>query len=98
MEKENIRPDLTRVSSFMDWEGEVPDSEAELKDWLSQRIGQMLQNQSERLMQAFYRLDISEPKVKAVFSSCAPELWPDLLAGLVLEREKERAYWRAKYQ
>jgi hypothetical protein len=97
MENKHANPDLGLVCKWMEWEEDAPQKGEDLKDWLSQRIAWMLENQGEKLMQAFYRLDVSEAKVRSVFSSHTPEFWPGLLADLVLEREKERAFWRSKY-
>jgi hypothetical protein len=98
MDQKKPITDLSRLCTWMDWEGEIPPAEEDLKNWLILRIGDMLQHQGERLMQAFYRLDISEDKVKDIFANHLPVFWPELLAGLVLEREKQRAAWRLKYQ
>lgn len=95
--KEGTKPDLALVSQWMEWEDALPENGSDLKTWLSQRIAWMLENQSEKLMQAFYRLDVSESKVIAVFAQFPPEAWAEKLAELVLDREIERAFWRSKY-
>jgi hypothetical protein len=88
--------DLSTVCQWMDW-AELPDGQSDLKIWLSERLAWMMQNHPERMMQAFYRLDVSEAKVRQVLATSDSESWPGLFADLVIEREKQRAYWRAKY-
>ena len=65
---------------------------------LCEAINGLLASSDERLMQVLYRLDVPENKVRQVFKEALPENWPADLARLILEREKERLYWREKYR
>lgn len=82
----------------------LPDSIGE-ENWeklhrqLSQSIGALLQKgELERLMQIFYRLDVSEPVVQRIFKTQPQELWPELLATEMLKREQKRLYYRNLYK
>ncbi len=69
-----------------------------LRQLLTQGISWILQRQSQRLFQVLYRLDIPESKAEAIFRNFSQTEWPAELAKLIMEREKERQYWRKKYQ
>lgn len=94
-----LSPSLSRY--FLDegienFPGESP--EEELLQLLRRHIAWLLEEKPERLMQIFYRLDVSEPKVRQVLREKPDGEWALELARLVVEREKIRLYWREKYQ
>lgn len=73
---------------------EILSKEALLK-WLTQVINYLLEKNFEKLLQAMYRIDISEEKFKSIFSkegNIAEEL-----AQLVLDRELQKVYFRKRY-
>jgi hypothetical protein len=72
--------------------------EEELLQLLQRHIAWLLDEKPERLMQIFYRLDVSETKVRQVLREKPDGEWALELARLVVEREKIRLYWREKYQ
>ncbi|MES2734541.1 MAG: hypothetical protein V4714_22525 [Bacteroidota bacterium] len=76
---------------------ELPDFRA-LQEKITQVIGQLLRSEPERLMNLMYRLDIDETKLKFVFDHAEEESLPSQLAVLVLERERQKVYWRNKYR
>ena len=78
--------------------GGSPEDEKRLLSMLEDGIQQLLSNNTEKLFQILYRLDIPESKVQAILKNHLPENWANRIAGLILEREKERLKWRAKYQ
>ena len=69
----------------------------ELLEAITQQVAFMLTNKTEALMQALYRLDVREFKLRAVLDHEAPEKWAASIARLILDREKERLMWRQKY-
>jgi hypothetical protein len=69
----------------------------ELLDAITRQVAFMLTNKKEALMQALYRLDVRENKLRAVLDHEAPEKWAISISALILEREKERLMWRQKY-
>jgi hypothetical protein len=71
--------------------------ENDLLKILSQQIEFLLEKQYEKLRQTLYRLDVNEQKVQLIFTTFKPEQWAENLAILILEREKQRIFWRKKY-
>lgn len=69
----------------------------ELLDAITQQVAFMLTSKTEALMQALYRLDVREYKLRAVLDHEAPENWAASIARLIVDREKERLMWREKY-
>jgi len=65
---------------------------------LTEGIARLLNEPGEKLFQILYRLDVSESKVQVVLKNFTPEKWPGELAKLILEREKERQFWREVYK
>lgn len=64
---------------------------------LERQIRYLLEKNPERLMQAFYRIDVSEEKVKRVLAFGEGESVSRELTRLVLERELQKAEFRRKY-
>jgi uncharacterized membrane protein YjdF len=79
--------------------GEVPDMDdrQQLRDWLAECIGQLLQFDRQRFFNLMYRLDIREEKLRKALSQ--PDMHAQLLtvAELMIDREFERLYWWEKY-
>jgi len=65
---------------------------------LQNQVSHMLLFEFEKLMQILYRMDINEGKVQTIINFQTREQWPDAIARLILEREKERIFWREKYK
>jgi len=72
-------------------------SDEQLLAFLTEKIKLLLQHDSERLLQILYRLDVREEKVSHIFRTEEMHHWSSSLAIIVLEREKERLFWRKKY-
>jgi hypothetical protein len=93
-------PDSNRLHVLHELDISLPH---ENPDWdellaaITQQVAFMLTNKSEALMQALYRLDVREYKLRAVLDHEAPEKWAASIARLIVEREKERLMWRQKY-
>lgn len=81
--------DFTLPQENPDWD--------ELLAAITQQVAFMLTNKTEALMQALYRLDVREYKLRAVLDHEAPEKWAASIASLIVDREKERLMWREKY-
>ena len=58
----------------------------------------MLNNDMERLLSIFYRIDISEVTFKAILSQASPDEIPTLLAKEVIKREMQKVETRLKYR
>ncbi len=72
--------------------------EAEVLAFLESHIARLLETDPDSLKQIFYRLDVSESKVAQAFAGNLSAEWPAQLARLVLEREKQRLFWREHYR
>lgn len=70
----------------------------ELKEKLTQIIRYFLDKEFERLLQAMYRIDINENKLKIVLASNSPENVAPTIANLIIERELQKVETRRKYR
>jgi hypothetical protein len=69
-----------------------------LEQMLTEQIVFMLRYEMEKLLQALYRIDVNEQKVKAVFAqNDAKKIAPEL-ARLIIERELQKAESRKNYK
>lgn len=73
------------------------DSEAKLRDWLQNRIGYMLDHETDLLLSTLYRLDIDEYKIKQVLQKGTQVPVATGLAELVLDRQRERHLTKQEY-
>ena len=85
---------------FEDLKGDLPTNADEGFDYIFQQlancIAYMLDHDFELLMQVFYRIDLSEVKVKqAIALADNPS---EKLASLVLDREMQKAKTRLEYR
>lgn len=71
---------------------------AELEVLLGRVARHMLLHQTEALMQLLYRLDVDEAAAMEALQRRGLEAQSQQLAHLMLERELQRQYWRARYQ
>lgn len=71
--------------------------EVPLLAMLESAIREVLNEPGDRIWQILYRLDVPEMPVRKAMAENAPEQWPRIFAGLVLEREKKRQFWRQAY-
>lgn len=65
---------------------------------LKERIMEMLQFDSEKLVSIMYRIDVSEPKFHEALSLPSEEKRAERLAELVLYREMEKIETRLRYK
>lgn len=72
-------------------------SEEKLRDWLQNRIGYMLDHETDLLLSTLYRLDIDEHKIKQVLQKGAQVPVASGLADLVLDRQRERHQTKKTY-
>ena len=86
-----FEPDQLQVTPF----GESP--EEELRQQLTPLIKTLLDRDMPRLLQALYRIDVSEQKVNAILSLAAPQDIAPALAQLIIDREYQKVETRKKY-
>lgn len=79
----------------------LPESVAstdDLKKALIPVINYLLNKDLNRLLNALYRIDISEKKVKEVLTLEHPENMASCLADLIVQREMQKVITRNKYK
>ena len=90
-----IQKDLKLESGF-DLNGSNADDR--LTTELTQVVRYLLDHDFQRLLNALYRIDVSEQKVKEILSQAHPDQLAAELATEILKREQQKLYYRMKYQ
>jgi hypothetical protein len=71
-------------------------------DWLlgelQRVIGYLLDHDFQRLLNALYRIDVSEQKIKKILATADPDQLSIAIAHEVLIREKQKLFYRQKYR
>lgn len=67
------------------------------KRWLGDKILKLLETDFNQLINALYRIDVSEDKSKHAFKAIDNETIASNLAELIIERQLEKLEWRRKY-
>lgn len=98
LEKTDI---LTAVSIInkdfgLEKDDNIVENETALYQWLIKIINYLLEKDFERLLQAMYRIDVSEEKFKAIFVQDGNIA--EAIANLVLERELKKVAIRKRYK
>ena len=62
----------------------------ELKEILSQHINHLIQTNFQRLVSLLYRVDVSEPKLKALLKENADADTGRIIADLIIERQLQK--------
>lgn len=70
----------------------------EFRKYLTEKMADMLDNNYNLLINTLYRIDISESKLGALFSSKNKESIPAKLADLIIERQIEKINFRKRYR
>ena len=78
--------------------GEPPNSYQRLREKIADAIGNLLTADPKRLVYLMYRLDVNEGKFNQALELATRESVIEQLAELVLERVKQKVYWRNRYK
>jgi H2-forming N5,N10-methylenetetrahydromethanopterin dehydrogenase-like enzyme len=70
----------------------------ELRNWLLIRIKEMLDFNFHALLQALYRIDVSEQRVKEILTLAPPETLHELLTDEILNRQLKKVITRNSYR
>lgn len=73
-------------------------SATELNEKLVDFINELIQNDFERLVFLLYRIDIDEVKLKTILKESEGKDTGVIIAGLILEREKQKVETRNKFR
>ena len=89
---------ISEVSA--DWALAVPASmtEEELILLLAKRINDLIREDFNQLLSLLYRIDIDERKLKALLQEQPEKDAGVLIAGMILERQKQKMAARAKFR
>lgn len=70
----------------------------ELRNYLTGKISELIDNNFNFLINTLYRIDIGEEKLHALFASDKRGDIPKVLADLIIERQLQKIYFRNKYK
>jgi len=70
---------------------------AQLHDFLTKQVQYLLDHDFGRLLNAMYRIDISEQRVKEILNLAEPPEIASKLADAIILREKQKMITRLKY-
>lgn len=74
-------------------------SEEDLLNWLSSYIDDLVVHDFNGLLLLLYRIDVSESRVREVLELDQAKSYSSrIIAELILERQKEKLYWRDKFK
>jgi hypothetical protein len=70
----------------------------EFRNYLTEKMKDMLDKNYNLLINTLYRIDISEKKLAELFSAKNKESIPQKLADLIIERQIEKINFRKRYR
>lgn len=71
---------------------------AEFRKYLTEKMKDLLDKNYNLLINALYRIDISEKQLAALFSNKNKESIPEKLADLIIERQIQKIEFRRRYR
>jgi hypothetical protein len=91
-----LRKDLA-ADEFPDADMSLPDPLAELHKNLTRWVSHMLDRDFGSLLNALYRIDLPEEKVKQLLAVAPPESLAADMAHMILNRQIQKAELRQRY-
>lgn len=79
-----------------DFDSEVDSPVDRLEQLLTKVIVHLLDKDFSRLLNALYRIDVDEKKVKEILALSVPDQMANELAKVIIAREQEKVKWREK--
>ncbi len=70
----------------------------EFRSYLTEKLAYLLDNKYNKLINALYRIDVSEEKLGELFSGSNRDYIPAALADLIIERSIQKIRFRQKYK
>ena len=70
----------------------------QLKEYLTKKISELMDNNFDKLVNTLYRIDVSEQKLQEAFSDKNKQILPETIAGLIIERQLQKIELRKKYK
>ncbi|MFN4082489.1 MAG: hypothetical protein ACK4K9_02555 [Bacteroidia bacterium] len=95
-----MNKELQTLAQMLDKDFEIREfeTEAALKNELTNVLIYLLLNNMERLWAILYRIDVNEQKVKGLFDLQNPKDIAPALADLIIERQKQKIESRKNYK
>lgn len=105
IQKSEVKEVSDNISSVFNRSGlELPLSSSdlknleELKDYLTDKLKNLLDNNFNLLVNTLYRIDVNEEKLNELFGSKNRAYLPSALADLIIERQLQKIHFRKKYK
>ncbi|MCO5231473.1 MAG: hypothetical protein M9958_09990 [Chitinophagales bacterium] len=73
-------------------------TEENILDWLSAYIDKLISEDFDGLLFLLYRIDVNEDKVREMLAATNGINASRTIAELILERQKQKIYWRNKFK
>jgi hypothetical protein len=70
----------------------------EFKEYLTEKVAHLLDNNYDELINTLYRIDVNESKLSELFSGKNRENIPEAIADLIIERQLQKIRFRQKYK
>ena len=93
-----VMEDTKELSEFINTYLVAKNAEEEFQAKLYPIVLEFLMNNTSKLYQVLYRIDVKEEKVKSAFvDNAIVEVAAERITMLIIERQKEKIQWREKY-
>ncbi len=86
------------ISDFALEQQQIPESEEELLDMVSDVVGYLIEKRLEYLMQVLYRLDVDEKLMRQAFAPDNSEPVNISLAKAIIDRQKKKILTKEEYR
>ena len=70
----------------------------QLKEYLTKKISELMENNFDKLVNTLYRIDIDEDKLQLAFTDKNKKKLPEEIAALIIERQLQKIEMRRKYK
>ncbi len=74
------------------------DTLEQLKEYLTKKISELIDNNFDKLINTLYRIDVDEDKLQLAFVDKNKSMLPEAIAGLIIERQLQKIEMRKKYK
>ncbi|MGD8780509.1 MAG: hypothetical protein PVH88_16270 [Ignavibacteria bacterium] len=106
MEDKTLLPEILNKTSkdFSTNKIEIPTEETgiesydSLKEYLTQKVAELMDKDFERFLNNLYRIDVDENKVKGVMGDKNVLSIPEKITELIIERQIERIKYQRMYK
>ncbi len=74
------------------------DSLNQLKEYLTKKISELMDNNFDKLINMLYRIDVHEEKVQKAFIVKEKKNIPEIIAALIIERQLQKIELRKRFK